>query len=508
MGNNNLLSFKNISKSFPGVKALDKVSFDIKRGEIHGLVGENGAGKTTLMNIVAGIYRKDEGKTYFEEEEVEIRNYFHANTLGIRVVFQERSLVNNLSIAENIFGGSQPVRFFGHIDKRRLFRETKSLLDKLKIKEDPNRIVGYLQQSTKQMVEFAKALNTENLKLLILDEPTATVTEDEVDVIFKMLKTLVEQKKVTVIYISHRLAEIFKIATKVSVLRDGRYMGTKQVNETNEDNLVKLMVGRILEDVKAPELYEQKKVLEVKGLSSKKFEDISFSLKKGEILSFAGLAGAGRTEVMQAMFGIDRITEGEIFLNGKKVILKSPEIAIREGLGYLPEDRKEQALFLGMSISNNIAAASLNNFSGIFFMNDKKLKKSSIEFKDKLNIITPDIMRKALSLSGGNQQKAVIARWLLLNPTVLIVDEPTRGIDVGAKAEIYKILNEMVQKGTSIIVVSSDLPEVLTISNRIIVMWQGKITGELDVKEATEEKILHMASGYFQKNNELLNRRN
>jgi len=499
MEKNNILRFLDVTKTFPGVRALDKVSFEIKEGEIHGLVGENGAGKSTLMNIIAGVYKKDSGTIYFKGEEVDIPNHFQANELGIRVVFQERSLVDNLSISENIFGARQPVHLLGHLDKRKLFKETKSLLTKLDIKEDPNKIVGYLPQSTKQMIEFAKALNTDNLKLLILDEPTATITENEVEIIFKILKDIVKKQKISVIYISHRLAEIFRIADRVSVLKDGHYMGTRKVSISNEDDLVKLMVGRELEEITAIKYFKEKNILEAKNLNSKKFKKINFNLRKGEILSFAGLAGAGRTEVMRAVFGIDKITEGEIYKNGKRLLINSPGTAIKNGIGYLPEDRKEQAIFLNMTVSQNIAVANINNFSGRIFVNDRRINKSSTEFRDRLNIVTPDLKRKALNLSGGNQQKVVLARWLILNPDILIVDEPTRGVDVGAKAEIYTIINNMIEQGTSVIVVSSDMQEVLNISNRIIVMWQGQITGELNIKDATEEKIFHMASGYFQK---------
>ena len=488
-----LLKICDIKKSFPGVKALDKVSFEVKKGEVHALVGENGAGKSTLMNILVGNYKKDEGSICFKGSEIEIKDHHHANSMGISIVYQERSLVSKLNIAENIFAGRQPVKMFGNIDRRELYKRTKVLLDELEIDEDPNIVVASLPPAKQQMIEIAKALSIKP-ELLILDEPTATITDKETKILFNIIKNLINQE-VSIIYISHVLSEVFKIAGRVSVLKDGKYMGTKIVKESTINDIIKLMVGRELGDIEVVKNYKDDKVLEVKNLCSKKFNNISFYLKKGEILTLAGLAGAGRTEVVRAIFGIDKRLKGDIYISGKKIDIKNPGMAIKAGLGFLPEDRKEQGLFLIMSIAANIGIGDLKRFSSSLYINDKEIEKYAEFFKEKLDIIAPDIKQEILNLSGGNQQKVVLSRWLLVDQKILIMDEPTRGIDVGAKAEIYKIINEITSKGTSVLVVSSDMKEVLSISNRIIIMYQGNITGELNSEDATEEKILQLASG-------------
>lgn len=492
MAEKKLLKILKIDKRFPGVHALNNVSLEVKKGEVLGIVGENGAGKSTLINVLAGVIQKDSGQIFFNGELVKIQSQKQANLMGISVVYQERSLLNNLNVAENIFAGRQHVKILGHIDRRKLNRETSILLEKVKLDVKPNVIVGMLPPAQQQMVEIAKALSL-SVKLLILDEPTSAITENETEVLFNIIRELKKQG-VSIIFISHRLSEVFKIADRIAVLKDGRHMGMLEKEKTDINEIVRLMVGRELISEKKVNFAKDEKVLEVKKLNSMRFSNINFYLKKGEILTFAGLAGAGRTEIMRAIFGIDKAASGDIYVRGKKVQIKDPAGAISAGLGLLPEDRKEQALFLGMSVKANIAMGNLDKF-GNFFMKDKKIEKISNEYKNRLNIITPDINRKTLNLSGGNQQKVVLARWLLLNPPILIADEPTRGVDVGSRSEIYKILKDLVSKGTSLIVISSDLTEVLAISNRIIVMHSGRIAGELGIGEATEEKIVHLASG-------------
>ncbi len=494
MGNENILEIKDISKSFPGVKALDNVSFNIKRGEVHALCGENGAGKSTLMHILSGIYHQETGDIIIDGSKVFIENQTKAQKMGVSTVYQERSLVDNLSIAENIFAGRQPVSRSGMISWKKLYRETEELLELLEFKNlNPKTLVGKLPPAKQQMVEMAKALSI-NAKILILDEPTATITENEINTLFDVIRSL-QTKGISIIYISHRLSEIFEIADRVSVLKDGKYMGTRNVTEIESNDIVAMMVGRKLFEDEHVSSRTDEIVLEVKDFTTKMHDKVSFNLKKGEILSFSGLAGAGRTELVRAMIGADRSISGKVIVSGHEQKIRTPQDAIRAGIGYMPEDRKEQGLFLEMSIADNIYSANINFEEDRKSVNRKSVRKVAEGFKAKLNIVTPDVDRRVVFLSGGNQQKVVLAKWLLLDPGILIVDEPTRGVDVGAKAEIYRILKDLAAKGTSIIVISSDLPEVLSISDRIMVMWNGRFTGELERESATEELIMHYASG-------------
>lgn len=496
MENKPILKVEGICKNFPGVKALDNINLEIFRGDVHALVGENGAGKSTLMHILAGVHRPDSGKIFFEGKAVEITDQKCAQQLGISIVYQERSLVADLSIAENIFAGRQPVGILGMVDFNALYKKAAVLLKRLELDLDPRIVVGRLSPAKQQMVEIAKALSLD-VKLLILDEPTSTITEVETKALFKVIEQLRGQG-IAIIYISHRLAEIEAICNRVSVLKDGRYVGTVAMAETTLDEIVKMMVGRELSHQ-----YQQREnrftdtALEVKCLNSSYagFKNISFAVKKGEILAFAGLAGAGRTEVARAIFGADPLDSGEITIKGRKVQIKSSEDAIHLGLGYLPEDRKDQGLFLEMNLAENLAAAKLTSFAANGFMKDNQIAAVTTEYVQKLRVAASGIKQKVINLSGGNQQKVILARWLYVNPDILIVDEPTRGVDVGAKAEIYSILRELANNGTAVIVISSELPEVLALGDRIIVMWQGIITGELSRADASEEKIMHLASG-------------
>lgn len=488
-----VLKVEGIVKKFPGVVALKGVDFDVNAGEVHALCGENGAGKSTLMHILAGVYPQDEGRIFMGEEEVSFSNQREANEHGVAIVYQERSLVEGLNVAENVFAARQPVRKGSWINWKKMYQETEEILKSLDIDVDPKAMVSSLSPAVQQMVEIAKALSL-TPQLLILDEPTAAITEKEVDALFKLVEKL-KENGMAIIYISHRLAEIFRLADRVTVFKDGSLVETANVYDVDNDWLVNRMVGRDLKLVRKNREQDEEVVLEAVDLCGGIFNDVNFRLHKGEIIGFAGLAGAGRTEVMRAIFGADSVKSGKIRLNGKEIVNKNTKAGIKRGFGYLPEDRKEQGLFLEMSIANNIISASLEQTGKGPFLDEKKLLKASEQYKEQLKVATPSVKQKVINLSGGNQQKVVFAKWLMVQPQILIVDEPTRGVDVGAKAEIYEIMWKMTEKGTSIIVVSSDLPEVIAISDRIYVMHEGRITGEIAGDEATEETIIRFASG-------------
>jgi ribose transport system ATP-binding protein len=488
-----ILKVTGIVKNFPGVKALKGVDFDVRAGEVHALCGENGAGKSTLMHILSGVYQPDEGEIYLEGKKVHFHNQKEANEQGIAIVYQERSLVEGLNVAENVFAARQPSNKFSWIHWKQLYRETEEILKSLDIQVNPKTMVSSLSPALQQMVEIAKALSLKP-KVLILDEPTAAITEKEVVALFRLIEKL-KKEGMAIIYISHRLVEIFQLAERVTVFKDGSLVETANVYDVDNNWLVNRMVGRDLELKRLEREIPKDVVLSAKGLCGGSFRNVSFELNRGEIVGFAGLAGAGRTEVMRAIFGADPILEGEIYLNGSKMHPKNTKDSIERGIGYLPEDRKAQGLFLEMSISDNISSAHMNRCGRGLFLDEKKLLSESEKYKEQLRVATPSVRQKVVNLSGGNQQKVVFARWLMVNPRIMIVDEPTRGVDVGAKAEIYQILREMTKKGTSIILVSSDLPEVMSISDRIYVMHEGEITGEISGTEATEEAIMRLASG-------------
>ncbi len=488
------LRLSGISKAFPGVQALKDVGFEINKGEVHAICGENGAGKSTLMNILAGNYSKDEGTIEIEGKALEIRNHAHSLELGISVVYQERSLVPNLNVAENIFVERQYTNKFGFINNKKMNEMTKKLCDEIELDVQPTDIVGYLTPAQQQMVEIAKALSYKS-KILILDEPTAALTERETKVLFEVIGKL-KSEGISVIYISHRLQELFEIADTVTVLKDGKYVGTRSITELDINTIINMMVGRDLQVDAYLSHYKDEIVFEVKHMTSYKFRDITFKLRKGEILGFSGLAGAGRTELFRGIIGADPIISGEIYINGKETRIRNTVEAINNGIGYLPEDRKEQGLFLSMSIAENIISGKLESICTNGMIHPKKINIVADEYKKKLNIATPSVEKKVGELSGGNQQKVVFSKWLLVNSNILIIDEPTRGIDVGAKSEIYKIIRELSASGTSIVVISSDLPEVLAISDRIVVMYNGALMGELNREEATEEKVMQLASGF------------
>lgn len=498
-----ILEMRSISKEFPGVKALSDVTFKVKRGEIHALVGENGAGKSTLMKILSGVYpfKNYTGDIVLNGKVQEFHNIRSSEEAGIAIIYQELALVKYMSIQENIFLGNE-IASGGVIDKDKMFRETERLLHEVHLNLHPDTKVIGLGVGQQQQVEIAKALS-KKADVLILDEPTAALTEEESDNLFKILKEL-NKKGVTCIFISHRLKEIFEITNRITVLRDGRTITTQEVKDLNEDKLISLMVGRELTQ-RFPRKPHQagETVLKVSNWSvidpetdMLECENITFEAKKGEILGIAGLMGAGRTELAMSLFGVwGKKAGGEIALNGKFLHLESAHEAIEAGISLLSEDRKRYGLVLDMDIMKNITLSSLNSISksGVINMNEEI--KHSNQYVAELNIKTPSIEQKARNLSGGNQQKVVIGKWLMTQPKVLILDEPTRGIDVGAKFEIYNIMNKLVEQGVCVIMISSELPEILGMADRILVMHEGKISGELPYQEATQEKIMFYATG-------------
>ena len=496
-----LLVMHGIRKRFGGVQALHGVNLEVRAGEVHALVGENGAGKSTLMHILAGVHQPDEGRIDLDgNQNVALANEHAAQQNGIAIVFQERSLFSSLSVAENIFAGRQPAKW-GRIKRGQLHQDAARLLREVGLACDPKTPLSELSAAQQQMVEIAKALSL-NAKLIIFDEPTAALTETETSALFRVINDL-KRRNVAVVYISHRLEEIFRIADRVTVLKDGVGQGTFEVSGITTDRLITLMVGRALSFNRAgPQDRSAAAVmLEVRGLSDRSLEtevktvlrDISFNVRQNEIVAFAGLCGAGRTELALSIFGARPRDSGEIFVGGRRVEIHSPADAIDAGLAYVPEDRKEAGLFLEMTIAQNTAAGSLKEF-GTWWFDDAKGNAKAEEFRNRLRIASYSAKQVVQSLSGGNQQKVVLARWLLIRPKVLIVDEPTRGIDVGAKAEVHNLIRDLARSGTAILVISSDLPEVLAVADRILVMREGRITGELGGADATEEKIMRYAS--------------
>ena len=481
-----------ISKSFPGVKALKKVSFDLNEGEVHALMGENGAGKSTLMKILAGIYSRDEGDIIYRGESLHLKSTRDAQSKGICIIHQELQMMTHLTVAENIFIGREKTNGI-FLDEKAINTMAKNLLFKLGLDIDPKELVGNLTVGRQQMVEIVKAISFES-KVLILDEPTAALSDTEIDALFRVMRELREQG-VAMVYISHRLDEIKQITDRVSVMRDGEYVGTLITKDCTDDQIVNMMVGRtIFEEPKMVSNCppDAPIVLEVEGMNAGKLvKDISFNLRKGEILAFAGLMGAGRTETARALFGADLKTSGKIKVNGKDVTINKPQDAVNAGIGYLSEDRKRYGLALGLNVAENSVMANYNAFSGALFVKQSKINKVAEKYVEKLDTKTPSIRQLVRNLSGGNQQKVVIAKWLIRDSQILIFDEPTRGIDVGAKSEIYKLIYELADEGKSIIVISSELPEVRRLADRIITMCEGHITGEVGAG-ATSEEIMSL----------------
>lgn len=499
-----LLWMENVSKSFPGVQALDRVNLHVGAGEILGLIGQNGAGKSTLMKILSGVYPIDQGAIYMEGKPVHIRDPHHAQELGISIIYQELNLMPNLSVMENIFIGREPgpLWFFS---RRQAQAQAQAILDHLKLTISPTAIVRNLSVAEQQMVEIAKTISR-RVKVLIMDEPTSALSETEVETLFGVMQEL-KQNGIGIVFISHRLEEVLHICDRVTVLRDGRHVGDVAVGDVDKDDLIRMMVGRSLETFFHQDEHGQGEgdrgrdeiVLEVRNLSrrgnaqnpnAEVLRDVSFVLRRGEILGLAGLVGAGRTELVRTIFGADPRVSGEILLDGAPVQIGSPQDAIRLGIGLLPEDRKAQGLILSMAVRQNMSLANLDAFTRLGFVRMGDESRAVQEYIDRFQIRTPSMDRRVVNLSGGNQQKVVISKWLMVQPKILIMDEPTRGIDVGAKSEIYDLMRQLTDSGISIIMISSEFPELLAMCDRIVCLAEGQVTGVVERSEATLEVLM------------------
>jgi ABC-type sugar transport system ATPase subunit len=501
MGEDLIIKAKNISKQFPGVLALDNVNFNLKKGEVHAIVGENGAGKSTLINIFGGVYKPDGGNIYIDDKKVKFNNPIEAKQQGIGIVFQELSLFQELSVAENIFVNVQPTNKVNLIKFEDLYNKAKKMLEIFGEEINPKTHVEFISIAKQQVVEIVRAMSN-NPRILILDEPTSSLNQAEIKLLFKNIKIL-RQKGIAIIYISHHLQEIFEIADRATVLRDGKYVDTVDVSRVDENKIARLMVGRKVLHHYIPredKINRNEILFKVGKLTHNKyFENISFDLHKGEIIGFAGLIGSGRTEIAKAIFGVEKIKSGKIYIEGKEILINCPEDAKKYGIVYTTEDRKQEGVFLEMDIRENCIAPQLEKFvkPPLNFLNEKKIYDYSKEMVEKFNIITPSVKKKIEDLSGGNQQKVLLSMWLGIKPRVVIVDEPTKGVDIGAKGEIYDILRSLANKGVGIIIISSDLPEILTISDKVIVMREGKIVASFINAQVNEEKIIAYATGVF-----------
>jgi rhamnose transport system ATP-binding protein len=484
---------QHISKSFGGVHALQDVHFEILAGEVHAILGENGAGKSTLIKILTGVHQPDAGEIFLDGRPVHFGGTRDAQEQGIAAIYQEPSLFPDLDVAENIMVGRQPVRRWS-LDWKRMYREASDLLDRLGLAIDPKTKARNLSVAQQQIVEIARALSI-NAKVLIMDEPTSSLTQREVDELFAIVRQL-RDRGTAVVFISHRLEELFTLADRVTILRDGTYVDTRDIKGTTSEDLIRMMVGRTLGELFPKQAVEAGEViLEVEGLGVEgAFADVSFQLRRGEILGMSGLIGAGRTNVARAIFGTEPATTGTIKLNGKAVTIKSPGEAMALGIGYVPEDRKEHGLVLGMSIADNITLPVLSRFAKMGWLNERKKLQTAKESSQKLEVRMADVEQKAGQLSGGNQQKVVLAKWLGTDPRVLILDEPTRGIDVGTKAAVHGLMSGLAAQGMAILMISSELPEILGMSDRILVMREGRLTGQFTRAEATQEKLMAAAT--------------
>ena len=492
-----LLEAHGITKRFPGVLALDDVRFTLRPGEVHSLVGENGAGKSTLMKVLGGIYRPDAGVIRLGGEETVINGPLDAQSKGISIIHQELNLMPDLTVEQNIFFGreqSSGTRF--NLSPRKMREETRALLERVGLSLKPDAKVGDLTVATQQMVEIAKALSFD-AKILIMDEPTAALTERETEALFRVMKDFISDRT-AIVYISHRMNEIKRVSNTITVMRDGRWISTSPAEEMTIDDIIEKMVGRkIATDIRPEPLDPRAPIrLKVEGLSTKDLlRDVSFDLRRGEILGFAGLVGAGRTEAARALIGADPSTGGRVEIDGKEVRIKSPEDAVRHSVAYLSEDRKRYGLLLDKSLVENTALPSYRSWAHGIIVDDSKAAGTTDTYIGRLRVKTPSKWQNAKNLSGGNQQKVVIGKWLARDCDILIFDEPTRGIDVGAKDEIYDLLNNLAAQGKSIIVISSEIPEVLRLSQRIVVMWEGRVTGILSNEDATQNSIMALATG-------------
>ncbi len=490
-----LLRMEHISKSFPGVKALDDVHLHVRPATVHALMGENGAGKSTLMKVLIGMYRPDGGTISFDGRTVELRDTETALKLGISMIHQELSPVPYMTVAENVYLGREPTRF-GLIDKRQMIADTRRLLQQLELDINPTALMKELSIANTQMVEIAKAMSY-NARLIIMDEPTSAITEREVAHLFRLIRAL-KQQGVAVIYITHKMDEVFQISDEITVFRDGRHIATVPAATTDRNSLIAMMVGRELTNLfPKSEAPIGEVVLAVRGLSRRGVvQDVSFELRRGEILGIAGLMGSGRTEVMEAIFGIHRLDAGEIYVKGERVEIHEPSDAIRHGMALLTEDRKITGIMAVLPVRDNMMIASLGSFVHRGLLDQRRLAETCRREKSRLDIKTPSMDQVIKLLSGGNQQKVLVSRWLLTTPDILILDEPTRGIDVGTKSEIHRLMTNLAAEGKAILMVSSELPEILGMSDRVLVMHEGRMTGIFERAEATQERIMRAATGH------------
>ena len=490
-----ILKMTGIDKRFSGVHALKGVDFDLYAGEVHALMGENGAGKSTLMKVLCGIHAYDSGTIEYFGKKVKFASIAESQAAGISIIHQELNMMNHLTVAQNIYIGREPMKC-GFIDDKKMEADAKELFKRIGVRIDPSVKLGSLTVGRQQMVEIAKAVSHDS-KLLILDEPTAALTQPEVEDLFRIMHDL-QHKGIGMIYISHRMDEINRISDRVTVMRDGEYVGTEYTKNLTKDDIVKMMVGRVIygeQKEKSLVADDASVVLEARNIvSGKTLRDVSFKLRKGEILGFAGLMGAGRTELARAVYGADSFDSGEIFVNGKKTEIKTPEVAVKHGICYLSEDRKRYGLMLGKSVTENTVIASLDDYIRFGWINDAAAKAAAEEKNKQLRTKTPSMDQLLKNLSGGNQQKVIVARWLLKDCDVFIFDEPTRGIDIGAKSEMYDLMSELAAQGKSIIMISSELAEIQRLSDRVIVMCEGRITADLPIEGLTQEEIMKYAT--------------
>ncbi|MGO9310290.1 MAG: sugar ABC transporter ATP-binding protein [Spirochaetia bacterium] len=492
-----ILEVEGVSKSFPGVKALDQVSFDLRKGEVHALVGENGAGKSTLMKILSGVYQADEGTIRFKGAEVRFRDSTHARDAGIGIIYQELNLIPHLSVAANIFIGREPLTRLKTLDEKKMNEQAVSILGRLNLRIDPTITLNRLPISKQQMVEIAKSLSFDS-EVLIMDEPTSALTESEIDELFRVIHTL-RDRGVAIIYISHRLEELKHIVDRISIFRDGRYVSTDEYSSITMEEIVNRMVGRKLEN-KFPvrrNVPSKEKILEIRNIvRTDVLHDISFDLYRGEILGFAGLMGAGRSELARAIFGADSIDSGEVVMNGKRLPVLSPSESIKAGIAYLSENRKQEGLAVKMQLAENVTLANVGGVSGSLGVISRRRELQACErYVDELAIRTPSLLQVVNNLSGGNQQKVVVAKWLFCDSKILIFDEPTRGIDVGTKFAIYELIERLAREGVGVIMISSELPEIMGMTDRVLVLHEGRLEATLVTKDTTQEEILNYAAG-------------
>ncbi|MGL4981004.1 MAG: ribose ABC transporter ATP-binding protein RbsA [Fusobacteriaceae bacterium] len=489
-----ILEMKEITKSFPGVKALDGANLKVYKGRVMALMGENGAGKSTLMKVMTGIHAYDSGDIFNDGANVQYSGAKESQKAGIAIIHQELNLISHLSISENIFLGREHKGNFGQIDWKSMHREARTILDNLGIEESEETLVKDLTIGKMQMVEIAKALS-QNAKLIVMDEPTDALTDRETESLFKVIKTLTNEGK-GIVYISHRLKEIPEICDDVTIMRDGKFIVEAEVKNIDENFIIENMVGRTLtEQFPRVEVEKGEEVLKIDNITNDYADKVSFSLRKGEILGVAGLMGSGRTEIVKTIYGFYPVKSGQVFVDGKSCKIDSPKRGVNLGIAYVSEDRKGNGLVLGLSVKENMTLSSIDNFSGFFGLNKQSEKKIVQEYIDKFRIKTPSMDQIIKNLSGGNQQKVAIAKALMTNPKILILDEPTRGVDVGAKKEIYDVINQLKERGLSIILISSEMPEVMGLSDRIMVIHENKVSGQLERADFDQEKIMRLAVG-------------